>query len=78
MLEIAPPQTLKMLFFVSFMDCMTVCDTRKFDNEHWTVLYYSANFPSVSKQSLSLVLCDVGEIAFGHELLFSKSDQEFK
>jgi hypothetical protein len=67
-----------MLFIVSHMHCVAVCDIRKFGNEHWTVLYFSASFPSVMMQSLSLLLCELGEIAFRHELLFSKSDKEFK
>jgi len=55
-----------------------MCYIRKFDNEHWTLLYFSANFLSVMMQSLSLLLSGLGEIAFRHELFFSKSDQEFK
>lgn len=44
----AQPQTLKMrFFFMPYMDCVAVCDIRKFDNEHWTLLHFSANFPSV-------------------------------
>ena len=75
--QTTPPQTVKMFCFV-YVDCVAVCGIHKSDNEHWTLLYFSANFPSLMIQSLSLLLCDLGEIAFRHELLFNECDQEFK
>jgi hypothetical protein len=66
----APPQTLKMLFFTSYVNSIVVCHVRKFQNEHWTVLNFPAIFPSAMMQSLLLLLCDLVEIAFSHELPF--------
>ena len=55
-MQTAPLQTLKILFIVSYMDCVTVCDIRKFDNEHWTLLYFSHQF-SFSNNADGFVWC---------------------
>jgi len=54
--------------FMSYMDCVSACDIRKFDNEHWTLLYFSASFPSVMMPSLPLLFCELGEIAMTTDL----------
>lgn len=74
-IQTAPPQTLKMLFFMSYMNFIVVCHVRKFQNEYWTV--FPAVSPSAMMQSLSLLLCDLVEIAFSHEFLSNKVIRSF-
>ena len=63
----AASDTENAFFFVSFVDCVAVCDIRTFDNEHLTAVF-SAIFPSIKVQSLSLLLCELGEIAMNTDL----------